>query len=460
MNFVTRAPATGKLLKRFSDLSDQEIEQKVCKAEEAFDEWKKSAYPVRGKALKAAAEVLRAKKEDYAQLITLEMGKPITEARGEIEKCAWVCEYYADNTKRFLRDEVIKTEAPTSFVSYEPLGILFAIMPWNFPFWQVFRFAAPSLMAGNVGLLKHAPNVPQCAEAIQEVFEKANLPQGCFQNLFINEKKAHRLIRDKRVQAVTLTGSEIAGSKVATTAGKYIKKTVLELGGSDPFVVLDDANLKLAADAAVKSRMLNSGQSCIAAKRFIVPEIVHDRFLDLLKRRVDALQVGDPWDDNTEIGPLAREDIAAGVVKQVRISVQKGAEIATGGDRLNGNSTFVQPTILKNVTSKMPVFKEEVFGPVLSVICVRNNDQAIKIANLTRYGLGASLWTEDMEKGQKLARHLEAGNVFVNSIVQSDPRLPFGGIKNSGYGRELSYHGLLEFVNAKTISVSEGGKGT
>lgn len=459
MTFATKEPATGKLHKRFSELSTQEIEQKLQKAEEAFEEWKTKAYPVRGKALKAAAEVLRANQEDYAKLITLEMGKPIREARGEIEKCAWVCDYYADNTKRFLRDETIKTEAPTSFVSYEPLGVLFAIMPWNFPFWQVFRFAAPALMAGNVGLLKHAPNVPQCAEAIQEVFAKANLPQGCLQNLFINEKKAHRLIRDQRVKAVTLTGSETAGRKVAATAGKYIKKTVLELGGSDPFVVLDDANLKLAADAAVQSRMLNSGQSCIAAKRFIVPDIVHDRFLDLLKKRVDALQVGDPWDDNTDIGPLARTDIAAGVMKQVKTSVQKGAEIAMGSDRTNGNSTFVQPTILKNVTSKMPVFKEEVFGPVMSVMRVRNNDQAIKMANWTKYGLGASLWTEDMEKGKKLARQLEAGNVFVNSIVQSDPRLPFGGIKNSGYGRELCYHGLLEFVNAKTISISEGGKG-
>jgi len=459
MTFATREPATGKLHKRFSELSAQKIEQKMRKAEEAFEEWKKNAYPVRGKALKAAAEVLRTNQEDYARLITLEMGKPIREARGEIEKCAWVCDYYADHTKRFLRDETIKTEAHSNFVSYEPLGILFAIMPWNFPFWQVFRFAAPALMAGNVGLLKHASNVPQCAEAIQEVFEKANLPQGCFQNLLINEKKAHRLIRDQRVQAVTLTGSETAGRKVAATAGKSIKKTVLELGGSDPFVVLDDANLKLAADGAVQSRMLNSGQSCIAAKRFIVPEIVHDRFLDLLKKRVEALQVGDPWDDKTDIGPLARTDIAAGVMKQVKTSVQKGAEIAVGDNRSNSNSPFVQPAILKNVRSQMPVFKEEVFGPVMGVMRVKNNDQAIKMANWSKYGLGASLWTEDTEKGQKLARHLEAGNVFVNSIVKSDPRLPFGGIKNSGYGRELCYHGLLEFVNAKTISVNEGGKG-
>lgn len=453
MSFATRSPSNGKLMKRFKDLSDRELERKVRKSEEAFDVWKKNAYPVRGKALKAAANVLRSNKEEYAQLMTLEMGKPIQGARAEIEKCAWVCEYYADNTKRFLKDEEIKTEAQSSFVSYEPMGIIFAIMPWNFPFWQVFRFAAPSLMAGNVGLLKHAPNVPQCGQAIQDIFERAHLPEGAFQNLLINENKAHRLIRDERIQAVTLTGSETAGRKVAETAGKNIKKSVLELGGSDPFIVLEDANLKLAADAAVQSRMLNSGQSCIAAKRFIVIDTVVDRFIDLIKKRVEALNVGEPTNEDTDIGPLAREDIANGVLKQVRSSIRNGAQVVTGGGHVNGKETFVQPTILKDVTKDMAVFKQEVFGPVLSVVEVKNNDQAIKMANSSKYGLGASLWTEDTEKGQRLARHVEAGNVFVNSIVQSDPRLPFGGIKNSGYGRELSYHGLMEFVNAKTISI-------
>ena len=382
------------------------------------------------------------------------MGKIISESKAEINKCAWVCRYYADRAESFLRDEKLDVEEADSFLVYDPIGIVLAIMPWNFPFWQVFRFAAPGLMSGNVGVLKHASNVPQCALAIQEVFKEAGFPNGTFQTLLVGSDKVPRIIDDPRIKAVTLTGSDIAGRKVAERAGKNLKKLVLELGGSDPFIVLKKADIESAVDTAVKARMINCGQSCIAAKRFILEEPIYDDFIDHFHKAFNNLKGGDPLSEEIDYGPMAREDLVAEIDHQVEASVNLGAKILTGGLRPATKGSFYEPTILTNVKPGMPGFDEELFGPVASVISAKDALDAVNIANYSRFGLGASLWTQDRDQAWQLARKIETGAVFVNAMVASHPKVPFGGIKDSGYGRELSYLGIREFMNAKSIWVS------
>jgi succinate-semialdehyde dehydrogenase/glutarate-semialdehyde dehydrogenase len=379
------------------------------------------------------------------------MGKPIVEAEGEIEKCAWGCEFYADNAAHFLADEPHRSNATESYVTFEPLGTVLAIMPWNFPFWQAFRFAAPALMAGNTAILKHASNVPQSALAIEEVFHNAGFPKGVFRTLLIDATAAEQLIADPRVAAVSLTGSEAAGSRVAAAAGRVIKKSVLELGGSDPYIVLEDADLDEAARVGVMARNKNAGQSCIAAKRLIVVESVFDAFVERFVAGVQALQIGDPLERTTEIGPLARNDLRDALDRQVRESVAQGARVLVGGQRLDGPGYYYAPTVLVNVNSNMPVYREETFGPVAAIIRVRDEDEALRVANDTSYGLSSAIWTQDVARGKRLARRIEAGGVFINGMSASDLRLPFGGIKRSGYGRELSEFGIREFTNVKTV---------
>ncbi|MBL4716079.1 MAG: NAD-dependent succinate-semialdehyde dehydrogenase [Bacteroidia bacterium] len=446
-------PYNNKLIQNFNETSQEEIEQKLQHASKAYEIWKEVPFGEKSKLMDTVAELLKNKKDELAQLVTLEMGKPIREARAEIEKCALVCNFYADNGENFLKDELIESDAGKSFISYVPLGIILAVMPWNFPFWQVFRFAAPSLMAGNVGVLKHASNVPQCAIAIEQLFTEAGFPEGVFQNFLIGSSKVNNLIEDKRIKAVTLTGSEMAGSKVAECAGRNIKKTLLELGGSDPFIVLNDADLNKAVKVAVKSRMINCGQSCIAAKRFIVEDSIHDEFVEKMIEKMKVLKIGDPTEETTDVGPMAREDLANELLEQVNKSVEMGAKKVLGGDRTDRNGAFFNPTILTEVKPGMPAYHEEMFGPVATVIKVVDENEAIQVANDSDFGLGGSIWTNDIQKGETLARKVESGAVFVNGLVKSDPRLPFGGIKNSGYGRELSYLGIREFVNQKTIWV-------
>jgi len=446
-------PATGETLKTFKEEYWSSIQEKLHTAAEYFSVWKSFAFPVRSKYLEKVAEILLQKKEFYATLITQEMGKPLSESRAEIEKCALVCKYFARETKLFLREDLISTESDSSHVSFEPLGILLGIMPWNFPFWQVFRFAAPALMAGNVILLKHASNVPQCSLAIDQLFREAGAPKGMFQSLLTTPYRARKLLQDDRVRAVSLTGSLKAGAEIAEAAGKNIKKSVLELGGSDPFIVMKDANLKRAAETAVFSRMLNAGQSCIAAKRFIVEQDVYKSFMKLLKKEMHKLKPGDPMKEKTKLGPLAREDLLKTLQRQLKYSIKKGAKLEMGGVKIKGKGYFYPATILCNVNEDMPVFKEEVFGPVASVMQVKDEAEAIRIANHSDFGLGASVWTENHEQALRMAKKIEAGNIFVNSMVRSDPRLPFGGIKKSGYGRELGAYGIREFVNIKTIVI-------
>ena len=399
-----------------------------------------------------ASELLLKNIETYARTITLEMGKPISESRGEIKKCAWVCDYYAENAEKFLANEVIKTDASESYVSNEPIGCVLAIMPWNFPFWQVFRFAAPSLMAGNVGLLKHAPNVFRSALNIEDIFKEAGCPDGVFQNLIIHHKKVEAIIENKVVKAVTLTGSERAGTSVAAIAGKNIKKTVLELGGSNAFIVLEDADIDKAVEIGVKARMLNTGQSCIAAKRFIILDKVYDEFISKFIKSVQELKSGDPLDEITKVGPLARKDLAEQLHKQVQESIKKGAEILLGG---NLKGSFYEPTVLTNIKPDMPVFSEETFGPVAPFIRVKDIDEAFQIAEQTKFGLGITLCTRNIEKAKKYISNVSDGAFFINELVKSDPRLPFGGTKFSGYGRELSKDGILEFVNRKTVYINK-----
>jgi len=454
MRFATVNPTTNTLVQQFKLLRWAAIEPLLKKAEYGFAINRTSTFKLRSRRLSAAATVLRNKKHHFARLITLEMGKPIVESLAEIEKCAKVCDYYATHAKQFLRDEPITTDYSLSMVTHAPLGVILAIMPWNFPFWQVFRFAAPALMAGNVILQKHAPNVPQCALAIEQIFKEAGFPEGLFQNLFIHTNKVRWLIEDKRIQAITVTGSENTGSKVGEIAGRHIKKVVLELGGSDPFIVLEDANLKAAAKMAVQSRMLNAGQSCIAAKRFIVMDTVADAFTTLVVKHMRELKMGDPMDISTNLGPLAREDLAKNVARQVKESMKLGAEALVGGNRpLHLGGAYFSPTLLVNVQPGMPVFDEEVFGPVASLVRANNLQQAIDLANETPYGLGASIWTTNTDKALRLSRRIQSGCVFINEMVKSDPRLPFGGVKRSGYGRELSVYGIKEFVNTKTIVI-------
>ncbi len=444
-------PANGKRLRRFAQATRAAINVALDRAARSAADWRAVSLEERGRLLSAAAHQLREGKAASGQLIALEMGKPITQAIAEVEKCAWTCDYFAQQTPVMLADEAVPTEATRSFVSFDPLGVVLAVMPWNFPFWQVFRFAAPALMAGNVAILKHASNVPQCALAIEDVFRRAGLPPGVFQTLLVGSQGVERLIADPRVAAVTITGSEPAGVQVATTAGRHLKKVVLELGGADPFIVLADADLDASCRMAAQARVVNSGQSCIAAKRFIVEKSVAPAFTSGFVAQMQALRVGDPLDPATEVGPLARGDLLSELEEQVRRSVRRGARIFTGGHRIAGHGFFYEPTVLGDVRPGMPAYDEELFGPVASLIVADDEDDAIRIANDSRFGLGASLWTRDLERGVALARRVESGVVFVNDMVKSDPRLPFGGIKKSGYGRELASYGLKEFTNIKTI---------
>ncbi len=444
-------PYNNKTIKEYTRHSHSDLHLIIDNTYKAWLNWKQASYKYRAGIMHNAVRVLLDNKEKYAELITFEMGKVIGESITEVEKCAWVCDYYAEYSENFLRDEIIETDAKQSFVSYEPLGIVLAVMPWNFPFWQVFRFAAPALMAGNAGLLKHASNVPGCAMAIEEIFREAGLPENIFRTLLIGSNMVASVIEDKYVNAITLTGSEGAGSSVAAISGKNLKKTVLELGGSDPFVVFEDADLEETLDTALTARMINTGQSCIAAKRFIVVQDILAEFEDGIKKRMEKLQTGNPMDKSTQFGPLARMDLVDELEDQVNRSVKMGAKILLGGKRIKGKGCFFEPTILTNISADMPVFSEETFGPVLAIIMARDEEEAIRLANQSDYGLGSSLWTKDRIKGERLARKIESGAVFVNGLVKSDPRLPFGGIKKSGYGRELSHYGIKEFVNIKTI---------
>lgn len=448
MRFKSINPYTHELLEEFKGHSSGEVKQYLKKAEEAFSSWRTAGFPKRSELLRKAAENLRTKKAAYAKTITLEMGKPIKESVSEIEKCAWVCDYYAEYAAKFLQDIVIDTDADNSYVRFEPLGTILAIMPWNFPFWQVFRFAAPSLAAGNVALLKHASNVSRCSLNIEEVFTEAGFPDGVFKSLIIDSAMAGTLIEDPAIKAVTLTGSETAGMNVASLAGKNIKKTVLELGGSNAFIVLDDADIEQAATTGVQARMINTGQSCIASKRFIVVKSVAENFLSRFKEKMQTLRTGDPLDSATQVGPLARVDLAEQLEDQVNRSVKKGAMIILGGARKNA---YYSPTILTGVEPGMPAFDEELFGPVAAITVVKDEDEALAMANHTTFGLGASVFTTNTIRAKKFIDNIEDGSVFINALVKSDPRLPFGGTKRSGYGRELSEQGIKEFVNIKTV---------
>lgn len=446
-------PSTGKLIKEYKEHTFHECNKIIDKVYDSWELWKQTPMTQRKTLMFEAAKVLRGRKGDYARMMTEEMGKVITESEAEIEKSAWVCDYYAENAEEFLRDEIIESDAKKSFVCFEALGPVLAVMPWNFPFWQVFRFAAPALMAGNAGVLKHASNVPGCALAIESVFREAGFPENIFRTLLIPGKDVGHILENENIVAATLTGSEQAGSKVASVAGKHLKKTVMELGGSDPFIVLKDADIEKCARAAVVARMLNTGQSCIAAKRFIVEEAIHDEFIGQVKQLMSGLKTGDPFNPESQYGPLARLDLLEDLDSQVQRSVKMGARLELGGKRLQREGFYYEPTLLSNITSEMPVFTEETFGPALAVIKVKSEKEAIEVANNCQYGLGGCLWTKDTDKGIKLARQVESGAVFVNGMVKSDPRLPFGGIKRSGYGRELSHYGIKEFVNIKTIVV-------
>ncbi|MGD1713470.1 NAD-dependent succinate-semialdehyde dehydrogenase [Dapis sp. BLCC M172] len=454
MAIATINPATGELIKTFEPITDTQIEAKLELAEKTFRQYRKIPMTQRGEWLLVAADILEKNAEKFGKIMTLEMGKTLSGAIAEAKKCALVCRYYAEKAAEFLADVPAQTDASKSFVRYQALGPVLAVMPWNFPFWQVFRFAAPALMAGNVGLLKHASNVPQCALAIEEIFKEAGFPEGAFQTLLIGSDKVAGIMADDRVKAGTLTGSEPAGASLAATAGRAIKKTVLELGGSDPFIVLESANLEEAVSTAVTARMLNSGQSCIAAKRFILAEAIADEFQQRLVEKFEALKVGDPMLPDTNIGPLATPSILQELNAQVQASVEKGAKVMTGGHFLSDlPGSFYPPTILAEIPIDSPAYQEEFFGPVALVFRVANIDEAIELANNTPFGLGASAWTTDTAEADRLISELEAGAVFINGLVKSDPRLPFGGIKRSGYGRELSREGILEFVNIKTVWV-------
>jgi len=445
-------PYNGEVLYKFKELNKSQLEDKIKVADKAFLTWRASSFSERSELMMKAAQELKKNTKKYAEIITKEMGKPISQANAEVEKCAWVCEYYAENAEQQLKNEVIETDAAKSYVSYEPLGVVLAVMPWNYPFWQVFRFAAPNLMAGNVGVLKHASNVMKSAEMIEQVFENAGFPVGCFQNLIVGSDKIESVIENPIVKAVTLTGSKPAGASVASIAGKNIKKTVLELGGSNALIIFKDADLDKSVNTCVQARFQNTGQSCIAGKRLLVHEAVADEFLEKFSMKVRNLKSGDPMYKDTYIGVLAREDLAEDLEKQVNDSVKMGAEIVLGGKR---NGTYFEPTILSKITSKMPVFKEETFGPVIGITTFKNEMEAIELSNNSDFGLGVSIFTSSIDTAKKLACKFDEGAVFVNELVKSDPRLPFGGIKISGYGRELSSHGIKEFVNKKTVYINE-----
>jgi succinate-semialdehyde dehydrogenase/glutarate-semialdehyde dehydrogenase len=448
-------PYDGEVLREFTADSDQAIEAKLGLAVTTFGTYRKSSFAQRAAWLGRAAEILEAEKNTFAEMMTREMGKTLRSAVQEVEKCATGCRYYAQNGERFLKEEPASSGANKSFIRFQPLGAVLAVMPWNFPFWQVFRFAAPALMAGNVGLLKHASNVPQCALAIESVFRGAGFPQGAFQTLLIGSDKVNGILEDKRVAAVTLTGSVGAGSKVAAAAGKALKKSVLELGGSDPFIVMPSADLDKATNTAVDARIVNNGQSCIAAKRFIVHEKIADEFEKRFVGKIAGLKVGNPMDPQTHIGPLATADGVADLEKQVNKSVQMGARILLGGKRLNQPGNFFAPTVLTDIPEGSPARVEEMFGPVASLFRARDIAHAVEIANETDFGLGSSAWTNNDQEREMFINEIDAGMVFINGMVASDPRIPFGGVRHSGYGRELSHYGIREFVNIKTVAIYE-----
>lgn len=448
-------PATGKVLQEYEELQPNETTQKIEQTHQAWLQWRQTTFAHRAQLMHQAAKVLRSQADELAKLMAEEMGKPLKEGKSEVEKCAWVCEYYADNAAEFLKDEPIKTDASESFVHFQPLGVVLAVMPWNFPFWQVFRFLAPALMAGNAGVLKHASNVPGCALAIERVLVEAGFPKHIFQTLLVGSKAVAKIIELPHIKAVTLTGSTPAGKEVAATAGKHLKKTVLELGGSDPYIVLEDADLAEAAKLCAKSRLINNGQSCIAAKRFIVVEEVYDEFEKLFVAEMAKSVMGDPLEEDTTLGPLARPDLREDVHEQVEKSIAKGAKLLLGGELPNRVGAYYPATVIANVQKGQPAYDEEIFGPVASLIKVKDEAEAIQVANDTAFGLGAAVFTQDKERGKRIAAtELEAGCCFVNALVKSDPRLPFGGIKDSGYGRELSAYGIKEFVNVKTVFVA------
>ncbi|MBZ5496704.1 MAG: NAD-dependent succinate-semialdehyde dehydrogenase [Acidobacteriia bacterium] len=444
-------PATEEVLKSFQIHSKEDIDQALQDASQSFRSWRRTPFEERAALMRRAAAGLRGHGARLAALMTAEMGKPIVEAEAEVEKCAWNCDYYAENSQRFLQDESRASNAAESYIQYTPLGVVLAIMPWNFPFWQVFRFAAPALMAGNAAVLKHASNVPQCALAIEEVFREAGFPAGVFRTLLVPAAATAGLIESPQIAAVTLTGSEAAGSSVASRAGRVFKKTVLELGGSDPFIVLEDADLAVAARVGVRARYQNTGQSCIAAKRFIVVDAVWQEYQERFLAEVQALKIGDPMDRETRVGPLARRDLMDDLDRQVRDSVARGARVLLGGRRCGGRGYFYHPTVISEVPLDAAAACEEVFGPVAALMRVRNADEAVQVANSSPYGLGSAVWTSDLARARRLAREIEAGQVFINGMVASDPRLPFGGVKRSGYGRELSEFGIREFVNIQTV---------
>jgi len=454
MKITSINPATGKTNKTYDEMTPQEVSEIINKADKAFQGWKKTSFTERSILMKKAAQALREDLEMHAKLMAEEMGKPITAGRAEAEKCAWVCDYYAENAENFLQPEMVETDASKSYVTFQPLGVILAVMPWNFPYWQVFRFAAPGLMAGNVGVLKHASNVPGCALAIENVFKKAGFPEYVFRTLLIGSRQVDAVIENPLVKAATLTGSTPAGRAVGKKAGEMLKKSVLELGGSDPYIILEDTNLEEAVKTCVTSRLINSGQSCIAAKRFIVVEPIRERFEQMYVKEMQTRKMGDPMKEDTEVGPQARHDLRDDLHRQVLESIKKGARCLVGGEIPEDKGAYYPPTVLTDVKKGMPAYDEELFGPVAAIIPVRDEDEAVAVANDSVFGLGAAVFTENVIRGEDIAADkLEAGCCFVNAFVKSDPRLPFGGIKESGYGRELSHYGIKEFVNIKSVYV-------
>ncbi|TAL72536.1 MAG: NAD-dependent succinate-semialdehyde dehydrogenase [Bacteroidetes bacterium] len=452
MSLKSINPYTNRTIEEFEEYSERKLGELLNHSGDAFEKWKRTEFRYRKSLMNKVSRLLIKNKIEYAESVTAEMGKPISESKTEVEKCAWVCDYYAKNTEIFLREEPVETDADMSFVNYEPLGTILGIMPWNFPFWQVFRFAVPTLMAGNTVLLKHASNVQICARHIENIFTGAGFPSSVFINLVIGSDRVEKIIENEIVKAVSITGSEFAGQKVAEIAGRNSKKTLLELGGSNAFVILADADMEKAVEIGIKARMQNAGQSCIAAKRFIVHEKVSEKFIALFKEKLEILHPGDPTKEETKLGPLATIQQAETVEKQVKVSVDMGAKVIAGGIRENA---FFQPTLLTGVRPGMPVFDEEVFGPVAPVIIAKDTAEAVALANHTKFGLGVSIFTNDLKKARDLVHEFNDGAVFINALVKSDPRLPFGGTKHSGYGRELSVHGIREFVNIKTVYIKK-----
>jgi len=456
MQFTTVNPATGKTLKTYDEMSWESLDALLKEVAQTQREWRKTPFSERSRLMKRAAQILKDQKDALAELMAQEMGKPLDQGRAEIEKCAWVCEYYAENAEKFLQSETVKTEAHESFVAFKPLGVVLAIMPWNYPFWQVFRFAAPGLMAGNAGVLKHAPNVYGCALALEKIFQDAGFPPNLFRSLIIDIPATTKVIHHPQVAAVTITSSVRAGQAVATEAGKVLKKCVLELGGSDAFVVLEDADIDKATEIGITARYQNTGQSCIAAKRFIVVEAIREKFEKKFVERAKALTMGDPHEDGVKMGPMARTDLRDELHDQVQRSVAKGAKILTGGQVPDGPGAYYPPTVITDVKEGMAAWSEELFGPVAIVIPVKDENAAIQVANGTDFGLGGAVWTQDLERGKRIAADLmESGSCTVNGMTKSDPRLPFGGIKKSGYGRELSAFGIREFVNIHPVVVNQ-----